>query len=67
MDVRLRIQTCKLIEQMDEHPEYADLLGLKNTSVLHVKNRRNENGYYQNYCIDSRSYHQYTFNSNSLF
>ena len=32
MDVRLRIQTILLIEQMDKHPEHANQLGLENVS-----------------------------------
>ena len=34
MDVRLRIQTIMLIEQMDKHPEHAKELGLENDSVF---------------------------------
>lgn len=34
MDVRQRVQTCRLIKHMDKHPEYAKELGLENDSVL---------------------------------
>lgn len=34
MDVRLRIQTCRLIEQMDKQPEATKHMGLENASVF---------------------------------
>ena len=51
MDVRLRIQTIPLIEQMDKHPEHAKELGLENGSEFEVekkihKIRRKKNEYY---------------------
>lgn len=38
MDVKMRIQISRLIEQMDKHPEYAEKLGLENTSVFCATN-----------------------------
>ena len=40
MDVRLRIQTILLIEQMDKHPEHTKELGLEDDSVLSGEGER---------------------------
>lgn len=36
MDVRLRVLTCMVLEQMDKHPDHANQLGLENVSVFCV-------------------------------
>ena len=34
MDAKLRIQTIRLIEQIEKHPKHAEGLGLENDSVF---------------------------------
>lgn len=40
MDAAFRVRTCRLIEQMDRRPAYAERLGLEDVSVFGEKNSR---------------------------
>lgn len=35
MDVKLRVLTCMVLEQMDKHPDCANQLGLDNVSEFY--------------------------------
>ena len=47
MDVKLRIQTCRLIEQMETHPEHTEELGLENGSEFKVEKNLYNGGDYE--------------------
>ena len=43
MDVKMRIQTCRLIEQMNKRTDYSRQLGLENHSLFCIKKENNIN------------------------